>query len=148
MTKEVNPDSLAATLFKRPIFLQPCMCLLYCLLPSLLSANVHSIVPYPADMLLSLQVCLKVRHHWFMPEWEALQSWAAVSILRLQKPPPQTSFLCMWWSGCASVSTFPSSSNLECMLLEFIQTTRVRVTLKCSVTHSFQQTERLVSLTA
>lgn len=74
MTKEVNPDSLAATLFKRPIFLLPCICVLYCLLPSLLSANVHSIVPYPADMLLSLQVCLKVRHHWFMPEWEALQS--------------------------------------------------------------------------
>lgn len=89
-------------------------------------------------MLSSLQVCLKVWHLWFMPERGALQNWAAVSLLHPKKPPPQTSSLCMWWSGCASVSTFPSSSNLECMLLVFIQTTRVRA--MCSAAHSSQET--------
>lgn len=90
-------------------------------------------------MLMSLQVCLKVWLHWFVPERGALQSWAVISLLHLKKPPPQTSFLYMWWSGCASVTTFPSSSNLECMLLVFIQTTRVRVTQMCSITHSIQK---------
>lgn len=31
-------------------------------------------VLYPADMLLSLQVCLKVQHRWFVPERGAPQS--------------------------------------------------------------------------
>lgn len=99
---------------------------------------------YPGDMLLSLQVCLKVRHRWFMPERGALQSWAAVSHPQPKTPPAQISSLCMWWSGCASVSTFPSSSNLECTLLVFIQTTRVRVMQMCSITHSLQKHERLI----
>lgn len=98
---------------------------------------------YLGGMLLSLQVCLKAGHHWFEPERGALQSWAAVSLPQPKKPPPQTSFLYMWWSGCALASTFPSSSNLECMLLVFTQTTRVRVLQSCPLYRN--QKERLVS---
>ena len=114
-----------------------CVCShVLCLLPTVLSANP---LPYPCDMLLLLQVCLKVRHHWSRPERGPLQSWAAISVLRPKNSPPQTSFLCMWWNGCASVTTFPSSSNLEYTLLEFIQTTRVRDIQMCSIIHSFHK---------
>lgn len=112
----------------------------YCLLCYQQMSTVKPML-HPGVILFSSQVCLKVRHHWFVPEGGARQSWAAISLLHPKKGPPRTSSLCMWWSGCAWVSTFPSSSNLECMLLVFIQTTRVRVIQMCSITHSILTTE-------
>lgn len=117
------------------------MCLFtvfYCLLPSVLSANVHSkVLCIMALLCCSPQVCLKVWRRWSVPESGALLSWAAISPLLPKEPPPQTSSLCMWWSGCASVTVFPSSSNLEFMLHGCIQTTRVRTTHMRSFTHAF-----------
>lgn len=77
------------------------------------------------NILMSSQVCVKVRHHWPTPEWGALQSSAAISTPHPPKERVQISFPFMWWSGCASATMFPSSSNLECTLRGFTQTTRV-----------------------
>lgn len=76
-------------------------------------------------ILMSSQVCVKVRRHWPAPEWGALQSSAAISTPHPLKERAQISSPFMWWSGCALATMSPSSSNLECTLRGFTQTTRV-----------------------
>lgn len=120
------------------LFIHVITCPVYCLACLQQVSTVYPVL-YPGDMLLSLQVCLKVCHHWFVPESGVRQSWAAASLLHPGKSPHRISFLCMWWSGCALVTTFPSSLNLECMRLVFTQTIRVRVNQMHSFTHSLEK---------